>query len=146
MTEQIAGQTSDTNIAIVGKFLNALRDKDLTTADSLLADDLVYQNVGYPTIRGRRAVIKLFRGLQRPSLGFDVRIHRTSADGNTVLNERTDALVIGPVRLVFWVCGVFEVRDGKILLWRDYFDSFDFAKALLRGIAAIAVPSLQRKF
>jgi limonene-1,2-epoxide hydrolase len=146
MTEQITGQTADTNIAIVEKFLFALRDKDLATADSLLADDLLYQNVGFPTIRGRRRAMKLFEGMQRPSLGFDVKVHRTAADGDTVLNERTDVLVIGPVRLVFWVCGVFELRDGRITLWRDYFDNLDFAKAVVRGIAATAVPSLQRRF
>ena len=142
MTEPI----TDTNIATVEKFLNSLRDKDLDTADALLADDLVYQNVGFPTIHGRQRAIKLFRGMQRPSMGFDVKIHRSAADGDTVLNERTDVLVFGPLRLVFWVCGVFEIRDGRITLWRDYFDNVDFAKALVRGTAAIAVPSLQRKF
>jgi len=142
MTEPI----TDTNIAIVEKFLNSLRDKDLDTADALLADDLVYQNVGFPTIHGRRRAMKLFSGMQRPSMGFDVKIHRSAADGDTVLNERTDVLVFGPLRLVFWVCGVFEIRDGRIALWRDYFDNVDFAKALVRGTAAIAVPSLQRKF
>lgn len=144
MTEQIAEQTA--NIATVEKFLTALRDKDLDTADSLLADDLVYQNVGFPTIRGRRRAIKLFEGMQRPSMGFDVKIHRTAADGDTVLNERTDVLRFGPVRLIFWVCGVFEVRDGRITLWRDYFDNVDFLKAIARGVAGLAVPSLQRKF
>jgi limonene-1,2-epoxide hydrolase len=144
MTEQIAEQTA--NIATVEKFLTALRDQDLDTADSLLADDLVYQNVGFPTIRGRRRTIKLFEGMQRPSMGFDVKIHRTAADGHTVLNERTDVLRFGPVRLIFWVCGVFEVHDGRITLWRDYFDNVDFLKAIARGVAGVAVPSLQRKF
>ncbi|MDF2825147.1 MAG: limonene,2-epoxide hydrolase [Mycobacterium sp.] len=146
MTEQIAEQTADQNIATVERFLTALRDKDLDTADSLLADNLRYQNVGFPTIHGRRRTIKLFEGLQRRSLGFDVKIHRTAADGNTVLNERTDVLAIGPVRLVFWVCGVFEVHDGRITLWRDYFDNVDFLKAVVRGVAGVAVPALGRKF
>ncbi|CAN5376638.1 limonene-1,2-epoxide hydrolase family protein [soil metagenome] len=146
MTEQIAEQTATTNIAVVEKFLFALRDKDLATADSLLADNLVYQNVGFPTIRGRARAMKLFAGMQRPSLGFDVLIHRSAGEGDTVLNERSDALIIGPVRLNFWVCGVFEVHDGRITLWRDYFDNLDFLKAVVRGLAAVVVPSLQRKF
>ena len=112
MTEQIADQSADATIAVVEKFLTALRDKDLDTADSLLDDNLVYENVGLPTIRGRQRAMKLFQGMQRPSVGFDVKIHRSAADGNTVLNERTDVLIFGPVRLIFWVCGVFEVRDG----------------------------------
>ena len=41
-------------------------------------------------------------------------------------------------------CGVFEVRDGRITLWRDYFDGIDFLKGIVRGLAAIAIPSLRR--
>jgi limonene-1,2-epoxide hydrolase len=44
----------------------------------------------------------------------------------------------------FWVCGVFEVHDGRITLWRDYFDFYDFTKAILRGVLGMAVPSLRR--
>ena len=128
------------------KFLYALRDKDFDTAGALLDDNLVYENVGFPTIRGRRRTMKLFAGMQRPSIGFDVKFHRIVADGDTVLTERTDALIFGRVRLNFWVCGVFEVHDGRITLWRDYFDVFDMTKALVRGLAGAVVPSLQRKF
>ena len=45
-----------------------------------------------------------------------------AVNGASVLTERTDVLVIGPVRMQFWVCGVFEVHNGRITLWRDYFD------------------------
>ena len=55
----------------------------------------------------------------------------------------TDALVIGPVRLQFWVCGVFEVHDGRITLWRDYFDMFDMVKATVRGLLGAAIPALR---
>ena len=94
----------------------------------------------------RRRTMKLFAGMQKPSMGFDVKFHRVAADGNTVLTERTDALIFGGVRLNFWVCGVFEVREGRITLWRDYFDLFDMTKALARGLAGAVVPALQRKF
>lgn len=88
MTEPIVDQSA-ANIATVEKFLNSLRDKDLDTADSLLAGDLVYQNVGFPTIRGRQRAMKLLAGLQRPSFGFDVKVHRTAADGDTTSTTST---------------------------------------------------------
>lgn len=145
MTE-LSAETTRTNAATVEKFLFALRDKDLHTADSLLDDNLVYQNVGFPTIRGRARAVKLFEGMRRPSFGFDVKFHKIAADGATVLTERTDALIVGRVRLNFWVCGAFEVHDGRITLWRDYFDMFDVTKAIVRGLAGAVVPALQRKF
>ncbi|CAN5850903.1 limonene-1,2-epoxide hydrolase family protein [soil metagenome] len=143
MTEQTTDVSTDTNTAVVEKFLFALRDKDLGLAGEQLAENLVYQNVGFPTIHGSRRAMKLFAGMQRPSLGFDVAIHRAAAEGASVLTERTDVLVIGPVRLQFWVCGVFEVHDGRITLWRDYFDMFDFVKAIARGVLGAAVPALR---
>ena len=146
MTEQTTELSTDTNAAVVEKFLYALRDKDLDTAGALLDDSLVYENVGLPTIRGRRRTMKLFAGMQRPGMGFDVRFHRVVADGDTVMTERIDALIFGRLRLNFWVCGVFEVHEGRITLWRDYFDMFDMTKAFVRGVAGAVVPALQRKF
>lgn len=130
--------------ATVETFLAALQDQDLERAESTLAQNLVYQNVGFPTIYGRNRVIKLFRSSQG-RMGFEIRIHRIAADGAAVLTERTDALVFGPLRLQFWVCGVFEVHEGRITLWRDYFDMFDFAKATVRGLVGIVIPSVRAK-
>ena len=142
MTEQTS--TVAGNALVVETFLNALQDLDLTTADALLDDDLVYQNVGFPTLRGRTRVMKVMRGMEG-RMGFEVKFHRNVAEGSTVLNERTDAIVLGPLRLQFWVCGVFEVHDGRITLWRDYFDMFDMLKATVRGLVGVAVPALRPK-
>jgi limonene-1,2-epoxide hydrolase len=142
MTDQTSAVTSATQARTVETFLHALQDQDFDTADSLLSDDLVYENVGLPTIRGRTRAMGLFRRMEG-RIGFEVKIHRIAAEGAAVLTERTDALVIGPLRLQFWVCGVFEVHAGRITLWRDYFDFFDMAKATLRAIAAAVFPSLR---
>ncbi|OBC08560.1 limonene-1,2-epoxide hydrolase [Mycobacterium sp. 852013-50091_SCH5140682] len=123
-------------------FLNALQDQDFETAENALAQNLVYQNVGLPTIYGRNRTVKLFRSMQG-RVGFEVKIHRIAADGASVLTERTDALIVGPLRLQFWVCGVFEVHDGRITLWRDYFDFLDMTKATVRGLVGIVIPSLR---
>ena len=142
MTDQIPAVATTTNSRTVEAFLFALRDQDFDTADGLLADDLVYENVGLPTIRGRARAMKMFRSVEGRA-GFDVKFHRMAEDGVVVLNERTDALILGPLRLQFWVCGVFEVHDGRITLWRDYFDTLDILKATVRGIVAVAVPALR---
>jgi limonene-1,2-epoxide hydrolase len=141
MTDQASPVTSDIdNARIVENFLYAVQDEDVDTADSLLADHIVWQNVGLPTLRGRQRIVSILRrGHGR--VGFEVKIHRLATDGNSVLTERTDALVVGPLRVQFWVCGVFEVHAGRITLWRDYFDMWDITKATLRGLAATVFPS-----
>lgn len=131
----------------VTRFLEAAQNGDTEFAEKVLDENLVYQNVGLPTIYGRRAALKVFEPLKRPGFGFEVKIHRTTTNGNTVMNERHDAIVLGPLRLQFWACGVFEVSDeGTITLWRDYFDMFDMFKATLRGLIAIPLPALRPRF
>ena len=146
MTEQPADQRTITaqidNAHTVEVFLTALEDQDIDAAGAVLDENLVYQNVGFPTIRSRARTLKLFRGMEGRA-GFEVKIHRIAVNGTSVLTERTDVLVFGPVRLQFWVCGVFEVTDGRITLWRDYFDMFDFTKALARGVLGAIVPTLR---
>ncbi len=143
MTDQASGLHTDVdNVRAVETFLYALQDEDYDTADRLLSDDAAWQNVGYPTIRGRERIVGIMRRGQG-KVGFEVKIHRIAAEGNAVLTERTDALVFGPLRMQFWVCGAFEVHAGKITLWRDYFDTFDVLKATVRGVAAIVFPSLR---
>ncbi|MEB3030886.1 limonene-1,2-epoxide hydrolase family protein [[Mycobacterium] nativiensis] len=142
MTESSVQQTSLDNIATVETFLAALADEDLDTAAAALAEDVVYQNVGLPTIHGRNATIGVFRRMAG-RVGFDVKTHRIAAEGSAVLTERTDVLTLGPLRLQFWVCGVFEVNNGRITLWRDYFDFLDMFKATLRAVAATVFPALR---
>ncbi len=143
MTDQASPAISDVaNARTVENFLYALQDDDFDTAETLVSEHLVWQNVGWPTIRGRNRIMKLFRrGEGRAK--FEVKIHRIAAEGAAVLTERTDALIFGPLRLQFWVCGTFEVHNGQITLWRDYFDMFDFLKSTVRGIAATVFPSLR---
>jgi len=137
--------TAVANTRTVEGFLNALQDDDFEAAEAALDDNLVYENVGLPTIRGRARAIKLFRQMEGRA-AFEVKIHRMAADGAAVLTERTDALIVGPLRLQFWVCGVFEVHNGRITLWRDYFDFFDMFKATVRGLAGVILPSLKATF
>lgn len=143
MTEQIANISTDVdNAHTVEVLLSSLQDQDFDTAAAVLDDNVVYQNVGLPTIRGRARAMKLLRGMEGRAR-FEVKTHRIAVNGSSVLTERTDVLVFGPVRLQFWVCGVFEVSDGRITLWRDYFDVWDMTKALVRGIVGAVVPALR---
>lgn len=138
--------TTAANARIVETFLFALADEDFDTVESLAAPQLTWQNVGLPSFHGRDRVMKLLRRGEG-KVGFAVKFHRIAQNGETVLTERTDAIVIGPLRLQFWVCGRFEVRDGRITVWRDYFDFFDtLVKAPLRAVAATVFPSLRPTF
>jgi limonene-1,2-epoxide hydrolase len=126
-------QQVTTEIEVVEAFLGALEQLDIDAAVALLDPAVVYQNVPLPAARGIDAVEKQLRFLGRYGKGFRVVHHNIAANGRVVLTERTDILSLGPIDAAFWVCGTFEVRDGKITLWRDRFDFVDFTLAWLRG-------------
>src|SRR4051794_5395632 len=94
----IAGASPTDPQAVVEAFLAALADTDLDAALDLVDDDLVYTNVGLPTIHGRAQLAKAFAAMERPSAGFEVYLHAITADGAVVLTERTDVLIWGSFR------------------------------------------------
>ena len=129
--------------ATVNAMFAALTDFDVDAAAELMTDDIVWQNVSLPTLRGKKTVVRALRLVTKPSLKFEAEMHHIVGDESTVLTERTDALVFGRVRVQLWACGVFEVRDGRITLWRDYFDLWDVTKGLARGLVGAVVPGLR---
>ena len=129
----------------VRRFLLALQDEDVDAAMALVADDIHYANVPYPPLLGRSRLERAFRPLGG-RIRFQVHFHNVSADGGTVLTERTDALVLGPVHWQFWVYGRFEVVDGRIEVWRDSFDHADVLVGLVRGVLGVWFPALGRRW
>jgi len=128
---------------VVEAFLAALATMDLDGAMALLADDVIYVNVGLPAIRTRAKVTKALKGLERPNGGFEAYLHAISADGPVVLTERTDVIILGGFRAQFWVVGRFDVHDGKITLWRDAFDFVDILRGTVRGLVGLVLPGFR---
>ncbi len=128
---------------VVEAFLASLADSDIERSNALIADDIDYVNVGLPAVQGRDEMAKVFGLLSRPGAGFEVYLHAISADGPVVLTERTDVILIGGLRIQFWVWGRFDVHDGRITLWRDSFDFVDVVKGTVRGLAGMVVASLR---
>lgn len=139
-----ASESSD--VAAVTAFLDTLVASDVHAALVLVDDDIVYTNVSLPTVRGRRAMARMFAAFERYSwLGFDYRMVNIAAEEGVVLTERIDELRVGPVIVQFWVCGRFEVTDGRIVGWRDYFDYLDITRGVLRGLLGTVVRPVARR-
>jgi len=126
-------------------FLGALQRLDVDAAVDLLDPRISYQNVPLPPARGIDAVGKQLRWLARYGSGFEVHYDNVAAERGIVLTERTDVLVFGRLRAAFWVCGTFEVRDGRITLWRDRFDFFDVVRGFFVGGARALLELAQER-
>jgi len=84
--------------------------------------DAVYHNipvdpcVGIDAIRAMMAMFTT--GVER----IEFRVKHLVADGDIVMTERVDVFVQPDRTIELPVMGTFEVVDGKIAAWRDYFD------------------------
>src|SRR5438105_6734332 len=119
---QTTAPSTMTPSEVVTSFLGALDRLDIDQAIAYTSPDIEYQNVPFPPARGRAAFEKQMRMFMKYATSFEAQIHRIAENGSDVLTERTDIFRIGRFEGSFWVCGSFEVRDGQIVLWRDYFD------------------------
>jgi limonene-1,2-epoxide hydrolase len=135
----------DENASTVTRFLKALERADLDAALDLVTEDLVYENVSLPTIRGRRGLDKAFRGwMTSGKARLGLHVQHIATDGDVVMTDRIDEIMVGRFAARFWVYGRFTVRDGRIAIWRDHFDWFDTTASVVRGLLGLISPSLNR--
>jgi limonene-1,2-epoxide hydrolase len=124
-----------TPLDTVNEFIRLVCAKQLDEACALLTDDVEYDNVPMGKNHGPDAVKALLSGMLG-DLQVEFITHREAATGNIVMNERTDRFIIGDKQHDILVMGVFELTDdGKIRLWRDYFD-MGSVQALMADLGA----------
>jgi limonene-1,2-epoxide hydrolase len=130
---------------VVEAFLGAFERLDMDGAMELAHPAITYQNVPFPVARGIRATRRTLKAMLWPVTGFEARMLNIAANDDVVLTERIDVLEIGRFKMHFWVCGTFQLRDGQVVLWRDRFDFLDTTIGIIRAIAGIVVPALNRR-
>jgi limonene-1,2-epoxide hydrolase len=110
----------------VNEFIARVCRFDLDGACELVTDDVEYDNVPMGKNFGPEG-IKSVLGLMAGGLDqVEWVVHRQVAAGPIVMNERTDRFGTGDRWVELPVAGIFEVHDGRISLWRDYFDMGTF--------------------
>jgi limonene-1,2-epoxide hydrolase len=96
-----------------------------SSVDEIVAyftDDAVYHNIPVEPAVGPEAIKAVFSMFTTGVERMEFKIRNIVGDGDVVLTERVDVFVLPNVTIELPVMGTFEVRDGKIAKWRDYFD------------------------
>jgi limonene-1,2-epoxide hydrolase len=108
---------------VVTEFCKLWSSPDPDQLAGYFAEDAVYHNIPMEPVKGREAIKQFIAGFTAAFEGIDFQVHRQVSDGNLVMNERTDVMRRNDGDdIPLPVTGVFEVIDGKIAAWRDYFD------------------------
>lgn len=109
------------NIDLIERFCSTWNELDIPAILDFFTDDAVYHNMPIQPVQGKDAIKGMIEQVSTPFTSGDWEIKNIAAAGDVVLTERVDKF-IGAKSISLQVMGVFEIRDGKISAWRDYFD------------------------
>ncbi len=107
---------------VVHAFMAAMALKDYDTALKHVSDDCEYENPPIGKFRGPAGIRSVLEPFFAPTLENEWVIKNTAVTGPVVFLERLDRHRLANGWAELPVIGVFEVRDGLITVWRDYFD------------------------
>jgi limonene-1,2-epoxide hydrolase len=107
---------------------------DVEAMTDLMSDDFVWQ-VNVPlaeVVVGRDAARAEAERQAARSTGMlpGSELRTIASNDRTVFTERVDVVEIAGKRVALHIAGLFEVRDGKVTAWREYFDGNDLARQL----------------
>lgn len=114
---------------IVSRFVELWEEDDGFTraVDSYFRDDTVWENHGLLTTTGKAEALGFYHEFSKATgmTGMKIDMLAVAGDGNKVLTERIDRIIDanGAEVMTVPVMGIFEIEDGKIAAWRDYFDT-----------------------
>jgi limonene-1,2-epoxide hydrolase len=112
------------NQQIIVDFLQAVKANDMDGIMEFFAPDCFYHNVPLEPVVGTVAIRQVLEGFNSLASEVEWTAHNMAetATGH-VMTERTDAFLIGGKWVKLPVMGIFELKEGKITAWRDYFDA-----------------------
>lgn len=110
------------NEKLVREFCAAWESRDVDAILSFFAPDAVYHNIPVAPAVGHDAIRGLLQMFVPPSEKIEFEIRNLVSDGDVVLTERVDKFLMNGKQVELPVMGAFELKDGKIAAWRDYFD------------------------
>ena len=118
-------------IEVVRRFCAAWSDnRGAAELAAFFTDAAVYHNIPLAPVTGREAIAKNIASFIRPGApgieAIEFRVINIAANGPVVMTERVDVFKLPGKSFELPVMGIFEVRDGKINAWRDYFDLNQF--------------------
>jgi limonene-1,2-epoxide hydrolase len=125
--------TTEQPIDVVRRFCAAWADGDVGALVEYFTDDATYHNIPIAPVQGKDAIRTTIESFSTGVDKIEFRVNAIAADGDTVLTERVDVFVTPAVTVELPVMGTFEIRDGKVAAWRDYFDLNQFMSQLNPG-------------
>lgn len=117
----------------VRSFINLWPEGDPDRLAGFFAEDAVYHNMPMEPIHGRQAIRDTLAGFFGMVDRIEFETLHLLADGPLVMTERVDRFISAQGTIALPVMGIFEVDNGLIRAWRDYFDLQQFTSQMSPG-------------
>ncbi|MBS0385397.1 MAG: nuclear transport factor 2 family protein [Proteobacteria bacterium] len=118
------------NETLIRDFIAAWSRLDVEELVSFFACDGVYHNMPIAPVAGHESLRRFIQAFLKDWSETSWDIRTILASGDLVMVERLDRTRVGDKAVDLPCCGVFELKDGKITAWRDYFDMATYTRAL----------------
>ena len=118
------------NERIVRDFIAAWSRLNPEELASYFTEDGCYFNIPTQPVRGRESVENFIRGFTATWTETEWEILNIAAVGDVVYAERLDKTKTTQGDVDLPCCGVFQMENGRIREWRDYFDLNTFMRAM----------------
>ena len=118
------------NEQIVREFISAWSRLDVDELVSWFTEDGIYHNMPITPVQGHATLKAFISNFLNGWTETNWDVLTLVSSGDIVIAERLDRTVVHGKKVDLPCCGVFELRDGKIAVWRDYFDMGTYTKAL----------------
>ena len=117
------------NERIIRQFVADWSRLDADKLVAYFAADGVYHNMPLAPVQGRERLRPFIQAFLKDWTRTDWEILNIVASGDLVFVERVDRTELGQRKVELPCCGVFEMENGQIKVWRDYFDMATYARA-----------------
>lgn len=118
------------NETVVREFIDTWSGLDPDELAGYFTRDAVYHNVPIDPVEGRDEIRDFIADFAAEWTATKWEVRTILSQGDVVIAERIDHIEAGDRSVDLPVVGIFELRDGKIRLWRDYFDMGTYLEAL----------------
>ncbi len=122
--------TALTNEDIVRNFINAWSSLDADKLVDYFTPDGVYHNMPMDPVAGHENLKQFITAFLSGWTATEWETINLLSKGDIVVAERMDRTKVGDKPVNLPCVGVFEMENGKIKVWRDYFDMGTYTKAL----------------
>ncbi len=118
------------NEKIIRDFVSTWPGLDVEKIVSYFTEDGIYHNMMMNPVKGHTDLRNFMSAFLNGWSDTEWEILNIASSGNMVFAERVDRMKVGGKPVALPCCGVFEMENGKIKVWRDYFDMGTYTKAL----------------